>query len=138
MKKPDKIIRWFHVEKKKDDLWIDFNGKPSYSYTVHIPYWLGRAYKLGRVNQVKVEIRNDVPSMRDQENEETKEEYWKYFKENWSNKMTKMRKLNHNYLLFAEQGKGKGWFQSIEDYNNYHIELDILNKKYGVRRPRRR
>ena len=135
MKRPDKIIKWFHVEREPEELWVDFNGKPSYSYVIKIPYWLGRAYKLGRVNRVKVEIRSDVSCMREQMGEENRKEYWQYFKENWSNKITKMRKLNHNYMLIAHRGKGTGWFKSIEDYNNYHIELDALNKKYGVKRP---
>jgi len=55
-----------------------------------------------------------------------------YFSRNWHKKMAKMRKLNSNYLLVATEATGKGWFQSIEDYNNYHKELRELNKKYGL------
>jgi len=134
MKKPEKIIKWFHVEKIPEELWVDFNGKSSHSYVIKIPYWLGRAYKLNR-RRVKIEIRTINPSMKNQMKEENHKEYWQYFKENWSNKITKMRKLNHNYLLVSHQGKGTGWFKSIEDYNGYHKELDLLNKKYGVKRP---
>jgi hypothetical protein len=131
MKKPDKIIKYFHVDKEKDRIWVDFNGKPCYSYVIKLPYWLGRAYKLG-YKWVKIEIDTNGKSMKDRIAEETKE-YRKYFDENWSKKMDKMRKLNHNYLLISHKGKGTGWFKSIEDYNNYHKELSELNKKYGVK-----
>ena len=133
MKKPEKIIKWFHVETEPEELWIDHNGKPSRSYIIRIPYWVGRAYKLNR-KRVKIEIRESNPCMREQCEEETKE-YLQYFKENWSSKMTKMRKLNHNYMLVSERGKGTGWFKSIEDYNNYHMELRELNEKYGTENP---
>jgi len=133
MKKPNKIIKWFHVEKKREELWVDFNGKPSHSYVIKIPYWLGRAYRLG-YKWVKIEIDTTPKSMKQRIEEETKE-YMKYFKENWSSKMTKMRKLNHNYMLVSEMGKGTGWFKSIEDYNNYHKELKALNEKYGAENP---
>jgi len=133
MKRPDKIIKYFHVDKERDRIWVDFNGKPSHSYVIKIPYWLGRAYRLG-YKWVKIEIDTNGKSMNQMRKEETKE-YSQYFKENWSDKMNKMRKLNHNYLLISHHGKGKGWFKSIEDYNNYHRELNELNKKYGVKRP---
>ena len=134
MKRPNKIIKWFHVEAIREELWVDYNGKPSHSYVIKIPYWLGRAYKLNR-RRVKIEIRESNPSMKNQIKEETKEDYWKYFKENWSNKMNKMRKLNHGYMLVQTKGRGEGWFESIDDYNKYHIELQKLNEKYGVKRP---
>jgi hypothetical protein len=134
MNRPDKIIKYLHVKKDRDDIWVDFNGKPSYSYSIEIPYWLGRAYKFNCGTRLKVEICGDGKSFKQQQEEETKE-YDQYFNKNWSKKMTKMRKLNHGYLLIAHGGKGTGWFKSIEDYNNYHIELDALNKKYGVKRP---
>ena len=133
MKRPKKIIKWFHVETEPERLWVDYNGKPSCSYIIKIPYWLGRAYKLNR-RRVKIEIRESNPCMKDQIVEETKE-YLKYFKENWSKKTTKMRKLNHNYTLIAQDGKGSGWFKSIDDYNDYNKELQELNIKYGVKRP---
>jgi len=134
MKKPDKIIKYFHVDKEPEELWVDFNGKPSHSYVIKIPYWLGRAYRLG-YKWVKIEIDTNGKSMKQRIEEETKE-YFKYFKENWSAKTTKMRKLNHNYMLIAHNGKSTGWFKSIEDYNNYHKELQKLNEKYGVKRPK--
>ena len=133
MKRPEKIIKWFHVEKIPEEMWIDFNGKPSHSYVIKIPYWLGRAYKLN-CRRVKIEINGTGKSMKQMMDEETKG-YMEYFKDNWSDKMTKMRKLNHNYMLVSHQGKGTGWFKSIEDYNNYHKELQNLNEKYGVKRP---
>ena len=135
MKRPNKIIKYLHVKKEPEKLWVDFNGKRSYSYSIEIPYWLGRAYKLRRSSRLKVEICEDNKSFKQQEGEENHEEFVRYFKENWSAKMTKMRKMNHGYMLIAHQGKGTGWFKSIEDYNNYHIELDALNKKYGVKNP---
>jgi len=135
MKRPDKIIKYLHVKKELEKIWVDFNGKLRYSYSIEIPYWLGRAYKLRRSSRLKVEICEDKKSFKQQQEEENHKEFENYFKENWSNKMTKMRKLNHNYMLIAHNGKGSGWFKSIEDYNNYNKELQELNKKYGVKRP---
>jgi hypothetical protein len=134
MKRPDKIIKWFHVEPEPERIYVDYNGKPSCSYIIRIPYWLGRAYKLN-CRQVKIEIRESNPSMKNRIKEETNKEYHQYFKENWLNKMNKMRKLNHNYTLISHHGKGTGWFKSMDDYNNYHKELQKLNEKYGVKRP---
>jgi len=133
MKRPEKIVKWFHVDKEIDRIWVDFNGNPSHSYVIKLPYWLGRAYRLG-YKWVKIEIDTTPKSMKQRMEEETKE-YFKYFKENWAAKTTKMRKLNHNYMLVQQVAKGTGWFKSIDDYNNYNRELDELNKKYGVRRP---
>ena len=62
--------------------------------------------------------------------EENHEEYRQYYKKNWAKKVTKMRKMNHGYMLVSTQGMGKDWFKSIEDYENYHNELRELNKKY--------
>lgn len=117
MKKPDKIIKYFHVDKEPEELWVDFNGKPSHSYVIKIPYWLGRAYRLG-YKWVKIEIDTNGKSMKQMHEEETKD-YFKYFNENWSKKVNKMRKLNHNYLLISHHGKGKGWFKSIEELEEY-------------------
>jgi len=134
MKRPSKIIKYLHVKKDKDNIWVDFNGKPACTYSIEVPYWLGRAYKFNRGTRLKVEITEDRKSFKQQHEEETPE-FERYFKENWSSKMDKMRRLNHGYLLIAHRGSGTGWFKSIEDYNNYHIELNALNKKYGVKRP---
>lgn len=135
MKRPNKIIKYLHVKKEPEDMWVDFNGKKSYKYSIEIPYWLGRAYKLRRSSRLKVVICQDNKSFKQQQEEENHKDFEKYFKENWLVKMNKMRKLNHNYLLISHHGKGKGWFKSIEDYNNYHKELNELNKKYGVKNP---
>lgn len=135
MKRPDKIIKYLPVTVEKEEIWVDYNGKPSYSYYIKIPYWLARAYRLYMGSRLKVEITTDTKSFKQQQEEENHKEFQHYFKENWSQKITKMRKLNNNYMLVANTGKGTGWFKSMEDYRNYHKELDALNEKYGVKMP---
>jgi len=127
MRRPQKIVKYFFVEEEQHGIFVDYNGKPKCQYLIRLPYWLCRAY---RPQHVKIEVREKVPSFRDRREEENAEEFQQYFKENWLKKMTKMRKLNHNYLLVSLQGKGKSWFESIEDYNDYHKELKALNEKY--------
>ena len=128
MKRPDKIILWLHVSKEETEF-INHLGKPLYNYSIKLPTWAGLAYK---PYNVKVEIREKNPPYNERENETNMEEIRSYVKSNWSKKLTKMRKLNHNYMKVAVIAKGRGFFSSIEDYNNYHQELKELNKKYGV------
>jgi hypothetical protein len=64
--------------------------------------------------------------------EENHDETEKYLNKNWSSKLTKMRKINHNYMLVSTTAKGQSWFKTLEDYNNYHKELHNLNVKYGL------
>jgi hypothetical protein len=128
MKKPNKIVKWFHVEKELYDPFLDHNGKPLFKYFISLPYWIFKAYHPTRV---KVEISEDQLSYNDQIEQEVKrEELDKYFKTNWLKKMTKMRKVNNNYMFVSLLGKSKTGFKSMEDYENYHKELQILNEKY--------
>lgn len=127
MKRPEMIVKWFHVERERDGIWVDWSGKPKDRYFVEIPYWLIRAFK---PSHVKVEITKNIPSFAKMQEEENGVEVQKYFKENWSKKVTKMRNLNHGYLLVATTGVCRNGFKSIEDYENYHKELRVLNKKY--------
>ena len=129
MKKPEKIVKWFHIEQEKEGIFVDHNGKPACKYFVRLPYWLCRAYS---VQYVKIEIRDDTPSYNGRRAEENNDEYQRYFEQNWRRKMDKMRKLNHGYILISNQGRSQSSFSSLEDYNNYHRELRQLNKKYGV------
>lgn len=128
MKRPDKIILWSHVSTEETEF-VNHLGKPLYKYYVKLPSWVGLAYK---PHYVKVEIRDNIPPYNERENETNMEEIRAYVKSNWSKKLTKMRKLNHNYMKVAVIAKGRGFFPSIDDYNNYHQELKELNKKYGV------
>lgn len=129
MQKPKIAIQWLYVEKEANEPYIDYNGKPLFKYFVSIPYWLIRAY---RPVYVKVEIHCNLPSYKERLDEQKNPYLMEYFKKNWSQKMRKMRKLNHNYLLVTTQGVGKGFFKSIKEYEEYHEELRRLNKKYGV------
>lgn len=130
MKRPGKIIKWLPTESERNGVFVDYNGKPAYRYFVTIPYWLIRAFK--KPSYVKVEISGKLPCFADRQKDEDHDNTMAYFSRNWHKKMAKMRKLNSNYLLVATEALGKGWFQSIEDYNNYHKELRELNKKYGL------
>ena len=135
MKRPDKIIKYFPIQCEKEEIWVDYNGKPSYHYFIKIPYWIARAYRFYHGMRLKIEICVDKKSFKEQREEENHQDYERYFKENWAKKITKMRKLNNNYTMVAHGGKGIGWFKSIDDYNNYHKELDIINEKYGIKIP---
>lgn len=128
MKKPEKIIKWLHIDRTKHDPFVDHNGKPLFTYSIEIPYWICRAFKSG---YAKVEIREKPLSYSDMRKEEN-EEACDYFKANWSNKLTKMRKMNHNYLLVSTKAVDRSWFKTIEAYENFHRELHELNMKYGL------
>lgn len=127
MKRPEKIIKWFMVERKKEQLFVDHNGKPLFKYSIELPYWLAKAYK---PFWVKVEIRANPLSYADMQREENKEETEAYLKANWRKKIAKFYKRNNGFLLVATTGKGSGFFKSMEDYENYHKELAVLNAKY--------
>jgi len=126
MKRPDKVILWSHVSKEETEF-VNHLGKPLYKYYIKLPSWVGLAYK---PHHVKVEVRDKIPSYNERDTETNMEEVRAYVKSNWSKKLTKMRKLNHNYMKVAIIAKGRGFFPSIENYNNYHQELKELNKKY--------
>jgi hypothetical protein len=127
MKRPEKIVKWLSVDKKLNEPFIDHNGKPDYNYTVHIPYWLAKAYN---PFWVKVEIRAKNPCYADKIKEENKAETDAYLKANWRKKIDKHYKMNNGFLLVSTKAMGAGWFKSMEDYNNYHKELQELNRKY--------
>ena len=128
MKRPDKIILWLHGSKEETEF-INHLGKPLYNYTIKLPSWIGLAYN---PRDIKIEIRNKNPPFNERLEDGNHEEIRAYVKANWSKKLAKMRKLNHNYMKVAVLGKGRGFFSSIDDYNNYHQELKELNKKYGL------
>jgi hypothetical protein len=129
MKRPEKIVKWLHVERKPNDPFLDHNGTPLFDYFIELPYWIAKAY---HPFYVKVEVRSTPISYADMMKEENKEEVDNYFKENWAKKLTDMRKLNHNYLLVSTKAMAQDGFKSIEDYNSYHKELQELNRKYGL------
>jgi hypothetical protein len=127
MKKPQKIIKWLFVDRKLREPFVDHNGKPLYTYFIELPYWIVKAYN---PFQVKVEISNDHLSYAERVSEENREETEKYVKENWSKKLDKMRKVNNNYMLVSTVAVSKEGFKSMEDYENYHRELQELNRRY--------
>lgn len=125
MKRPDRMVLHEVVRVKKDG-WVDFNGKEAVSYFIEIPYFIGRAYSLNH-KRVQV-IVGDTLSL--SEINEDRNLLHTYFKSNWREKIAKMRRLNHNYLLVGVTHNPKHLFDSIEDYEDYHRELKLLNKKY--------
>jgi hypothetical protein len=129
VKRPEKIIKWLHVDRKPHEPFVDHNGKPAFNYFIELPYWIAKAYN---PQYAKIEIRQKPLSYADMVKEENRDEAKKYLKENWSDKIAKMYKMNHGYLLISAKAMGQGWFKSIEDFNNYHKELVELNEKYGL------
>ena len=127
MKRPEKIIKWLPVEQNKNEPFIDHNGKPLFRYVIELPYWIAMAYK---PRFAKVEIRAEFISFADREKDENKDESDKYVKLNWSRKLTKLRKLNNNFMLVSLKSVNSTQFKSIQDYENYHKELQELNRKY--------
>jgi len=127
MKKPQKIVKWFSVNRKPKEPFVDHNGKPLYNYFIDLPYWIAKAYN---PYYVKVEISNCHLSYAERVSEENREEAEKYVKENWAKKLSKMRKINNNYILVSTMAVSKEGFKSMEDYENYHRELHELNRRY--------
>ena len=132
MKRPDKIELWLHTDKKENGF-VNHLEKPLFDYTMKLPAWVGLAYK---PFWVKVEIREKLPCWNDRREETNHKEIDAYVKENWMKKLTKMRKLNHNYMQVFTLGRDDPQTRqlSVEEYNEYHRELRELNEKYGVNR----
>jgi len=97
MKRPDKLVEWFRIE-ELNSRWVDWNGNPIKEYIVKIPYWIGRAYSRGRLPFVQICFYDKSISAKDRDKMSTDDLTMKYFKENFSKKITKMRKLNNNYM----------------------------------------
>jgi len=83
--------------KTEDTEWLDYNKTPAKRFYIEIPFWVGRAFRLGEHSKVLVTIPEKHKSIRDLY-KRCSENRRKYFKENWSKKIRKMRKINHNYL----------------------------------------
>ena len=128
MKKPEKIALRIHVDKEKSEF-VNHLGKPLFNYTIKLPSWVGLAYN---PHHVKVEINEKSSSWIEFRDSTNSEEIETYVKKNWSKKLSKMRKLNNNYMQVFTLGRGNSGFVSHEAYKNYHRELAELNEKYGV------
>jgi len=102
MKKPKRIIQWLQVE-SRDTEWLDWNKKPAREYYVKIPFWIVRANRLqSKLLPVKVIISDEFRTITAKHRDEERSCAKRYFKENWSMKYRKMRKLNNNYIQFLE------------------------------------
>lgn len=102
MKRPEKVVMWIHVDRQKSDF-VNHLGKPLYDYTIKLPSWIGLAYKPWHV---KIEIWDKPPTPIDRMTDGNHEEIRAYVKANWSKKLTKMRKLNHNYMQVFTLARG--------------------------------
>ncbi len=96
MKKPDKVVQWLHVSKEPYDPFVNHNGKPLFKYFIELPYWLVTAYN---PFMVKIEVNTEKLSYNERMKQTNHEEIDKYVKANWSKKLRKMRKINHNYIF---------------------------------------
>ena len=104
MKRPKKLVKYFNIESKPSE-WVDWNGKPTRDYFIRIPYWIVRAYRLHKKSPafgLKLIISDQFKSMNIRKQEENRSVLRKYFTSNWTKKMTKMRKLNGNFLQIEE------------------------------------
>lgn len=129
--RPEKIIKWLFVQRKKHGNFVDYNGKQLYSYYIEIPYWIARAYSRKNPSWAKVEFCNfSNERWRNKDSEENKEEAREYYLKYWKKKQEKMRKANNGYIEIVTEGLGQSYFKSHEDYVNYHKELKLLNEKY--------
>lgn len=105
MKRPEKIVEWYPIN-ECDSEFVDWNGRPSKDCYIRLPYWLARAYKRGRIPYVQVIFYDKSFSANERKKKSTHKLLNKFFKENYSKKVAKMRKLNHNYMkveLIASQ-----------------------------------
>jgi len=130
MKRPEKIIMWTHVNRKQSE-WVNHLGKPKYDYSIELPSWIGLAYNPW---YAKIEIWNKPPAPIHRYNAGNPDEIRAYFKSNWSEKVTKMRKLNHGYMQIFTLARCDPETRklSLEEYNQYHQELRDLNIRYGI------
>lgn len=118
-----------HVDKEKSN-YVNHLGKPLYNYTIKLPSWIGLAYN---PRDIKIEIRDKNPPLKERFEDGNREEIHAYVKANWHKKLSKMRKLNHNYMQVFTLARGDVRQDlSLEEYNQYHEELRALNRKYGV------
>ena len=120
---------WTHVDKEKSEF-VNHLGKPLFNYTVKLPSWIGLAYN---PRDIRIEIKDKKTPFRERVEDGNHEEIRAYVKANWGKKLTKMRKLNHNYMQVFTIARGDVRRNlSLEEYNQYHQELRELNAKYGV------
>jgi len=97
MKRPKKIVEWYPISESKNEF-IDWNGIPAKDYYIKIPFWLARAYKRGRMPYVQVVFYDKSLTRNERKERSTHKLLNEFFKENYSKKVKKMRKLNHNYM----------------------------------------
>ena len=125
MKKPEKIIKLLPVEMKKSEF-VDWNGKEKYDYSIPIPSWLAHDFVKHRCPLVLVEF-SSVPIIKQLSRQTDVSDY---FKERWSARIDKMRRLNNGYMKVMPIVQPRSSFETHEGYIKYHKELEKLNKKY--------
>jgi len=131
MKRPEQIVMWTHVDKKKSD-YVNHLGKPLFKYSIEIPSWMGLAYN---PRDVKIEIRSKNPSFSERFKDGNRDETRAYFKETGVKKYQD-EKTNHNYMQVFTLARDTPETRklTVKEYNQYHQELRELNAKYGVNR----
>lgn len=106
MKRPKKIVEWFSISSiSKTSDFVNWNGKPAKNYYIELPYWLARAYIRGRIPYIQVCFYDKSFSANERKKRSTYKLLNKFFKENYKRKVTKMRKLNHNYIELIKKEK---------------------------------
>jgi len=100
MKKPEKIVMYFTPQKDNSETFFDWNGKECHNYSVHLPYWLVRAYNLDKhIDSVKVTVTTKRKSFSKRFTETRISRV--YYKSNWSKKYAKKRHNTMRYMRIA-------------------------------------
>lgn len=130
IKRPEKIIKYLKIQKKKDGIFLDHNKKQLMKYYIEIPYWIGKAFERNTSSYVCVEFGSRKLSLNEMRFREQCFRWNDYLEKVWQPRLKKIRKLNKGFIQSITKGKGRNWFKSMDDYNKYHTELKKLNEKY--------
>jgi len=128
MKRPEEISIVLNAERKLSEF-VRWDGKPLYDFFIKVPTWISESYLKKRIGfvLVKFSLNKSINQIQKEENRET----WQpYVRENWSSKLTKMRKINNGYMKIMPTLQPRAFFETHEGYVEYHKELKKLNEKY--------
>ena len=100
MKRPERLVMYFTPQKEEGETFFDWNGKECHNYSVHLPFWLVRAYNLDKhIDSVKITVTTKRKShhKRSMETKISRD----YYMSNWSKKYAKKRHNTMKYRRLA-------------------------------------
>ena len=107
MKKPERLVMYFTPQREEGETFFDWNGKECHNYSVHLPFWLVRAYNLDKhTMSVKLEVTTKRKSL--QEKLEEQKIGRDYYMANWVRKYLKKRRNTMKYRRIARQLTNEG------------------------------